>query len=294
MTKLAKGPDHLPWSKNAYVLFNGVNLPNPLHSIFRWTPSPAYKPLFLQTRFSKLLEKTPVLVQIKGRRDPVYTPFLENAHKEWGLLLFSDADLLTMLDHLRWLVEVDQPDGKTVMLNFSDPITAHALFGLYPTHTDNRLFGPIEDIYAVDVIDDTWIRHVRQGQPAPRDGKARYRLNEAQIEAMDEATFRLNVVGLEQHMARFFPDYLPSASKKERFERLYALSRQAYEDGFRTEADIFHYANISHFLSTEPPGAHPRITDLIRTKSEQTPSQRIKQANWLVVEHERARNGARP
>ncbi|RRV05984.1 DUF4123 domain-containing protein [Pseudomonas sp. v388] len=292
MTKLANGPDNLPWSKNAYLLFNGVTLAHPMRRILSWNPSPVYKPLFLQTRFSGLLEKSPVLVQIKGRRDPVYTPFLENAHLEWGLLLFSEADHPTVLAHLRWLVTVDQPVGKAVLLNLSDPATANALFGLYPAHTDNRLFGPIDEIYAAEVVTETWIRHVRQGAVIAHDPKVLYRLTETQIEALDEVSFRLNVIDLDKHMARFFPDYLPCASPKERFERLYELARHAYEAGFRTKADIFHYANTSHFLSTQPPGAHPEIVEVIRNKSGLTPSQRIKQANWLVVERDRAQNGA--
>ena len=292
MSKLASGPEHLPWSKNAYLLFNGINLPHPMRRILGWNHSPVYKPLFLQTRFSGLLEKSPVLVQINGQRDPVYKPFLENAHLEWGLLLFSDADHPTVLAHLRWLVTVDQPVGKAVLLNLSDPPVANALLGLYPTHTDNRLYGPIDEVYAVDVVTDSWVRHARQGAVTAHDPKVLYRLNETQIDALDETSFRLNVIELGQHMRRFHPDYLPCASFKERFDRLDELARDAYNAGFRTKADIFHYANVSHFLSSQPPGAQPEITDLVRNRSALTPSQRIKQANWLVVERARAQTGA--
>lgn len=294
MSTLPSGPADLPWSKNAYLLFNGINLAHPMRRILSWNPSPVYKPLFLHTKFSGLLEKSPVLVQIKGRRDPVYIPFLKHIQEEWGLLLFSDADHPTVLEHLRWLVSVDQPVGKPVMLNLSDPPVANALFGLYPLHTDNRLFGPIDEIYAADVVADSWMRHVRQGSIMPRDDKALYRLNEAQIEALDDVAFRLRVISLDRHMRRFFPDYLASANPRQRFEHVHALARQAYDAGFCTEADIFHYANVSQFLSTQPPEAHTGITDLIRNTSALTPSQRIQQANWLVVEHVRAQAGARP
>jgi hypothetical protein len=288
MSNLASGPADLPWSKNAYLLFNGVTLPYPMRRILAWNQNPLYKPLFLHTRYRALLDKSPVLVQIHGRRDPVYLPFIKHAEAEWGLLMFSDANFQTVLEHLRWLVTVDQPIGPSVLLNLSDPATANALFGLYPVHTDNRLFGPIDELHGADVVQGRWQRHVRDGKAPSHDGSSLYQLNEAQIEALDEVAFRLNLIELEQHMNTFFPDWLPASKARQRFEALHNLASEAYSAGFRTQADIFHYANVSHFLFSAAPGAHPEITDLIRNKSSLTPSQRIQKANWLIVEHERA------
>jgi hypothetical protein len=294
MSSLASGPNNLSWSKNAYLLLNGINLAHPMRQVLSWNCGAVYKPLFLHTRFSGLLDKSPVLVQITGRQDAVYAQFLKHADEEWGLLLFSNADFTAVLKHLRWLVEVDQPVGKSVLLNLSDPMTANALFGIYPTHTDNRLFGPLNEVYAPDVVAESWLQHIRQGSSVTPDRNTPYRLNDEQIAALDEAAFRLNVLELDKHMREFFPDYLPAASSRQRFDTLYDLARQAYDEGFRTQADIFHYANVCHFLANEPEGAHPAITDLVRYKSALTPSQRIQQANWLIVEQERAAAGAQP
>ncbi|MFH7347004.1 DUF4123 domain-containing protein, partial [Pseudomonas syringae group genomosp. 7] len=65
--------------------------------------------LFLQTRFSDLLDHSPALVLIDGPFDPTFSDFLTNACEDWGLLLLCDADHKTVADHMRWLVFVDKP-----------------------------------------------------------------------------------------------------------------------------------------------------------------------------------------
>ena len=109
-------------------------------------------------------------------------------------------------------------------------------------------------------------------------------------QAWGEAGGGIEVGELEQHMRRFFPDYLPDASLAQRYQHLYSLARQAYETGFTTEIDLFHYANVSHFLDTQPPEAHADIRQLLCDVSPLTHSQRVQQANALAVE--RAHAGA--
>ncbi|BAP43610.1 putative uncharacterized protein [Pseudomonas sp. StFLB209] len=291
MSELESGPANLPWSScNAFVLFNAVNVPQLAKTLYQCRGDIDAHPVFLMTRFKDLVDKSPYLAAITDSHDPVYQLFLEQAGKEWGLLLFSQATTDALLQHLRWLLFVDEPGRKPTYLNISDPLVANALFGLYPRHTDNRLFGPIDQLYAVDVIDQRWIRHVREGCAAPDHNAALYCLNPAQTQALGDADLRIKVVELEQHMHRFFPDYLPDASLAHRYQHLYRLARQACEMGFSTEIDLFHYANVSQFLDRQPPEAHADIRQLVLNVSSLTHSQRIQQANALVVE--RARTGA--
>lgn len=217
MTELESGPIDLPWSQNGYLLFNAVRTENLLPRLYQWNPGVDCYPLYNGTRFNALLDVSPVVVGIEGPHDPVLQPFLENAAKVWGLLLFSNADLKTLFEHLRWLVSVDEPVGKATLLNLSDPQVANALFGLYPLQTDNRLFGPIEHVYAVDRFEQCWRHHQRLGEPAINDHQTLYRLSEAQIEALDETSFRSVVSNIDQHMRRHFPEYQTQLDSRERF-----------------------------------------------------------------------------
>lgn len=292
MFEFESGPDDLPWAKNAYLLLNAINLPDLRRKLFEWNPSPVCTLLFLQTRFSELLDISPALIQIDGPYDPTFSSFLTHAREEWGLLLFSDASHKTVADHLRWLVFVDKPAGEACYLNLSDPPVANALLGLHPAHTDNRLFGPIDSVYAADVITEHWIKHERHGESAIHDKTILYRMSDRQMEAISDVAFRLIVISLDQHLRTFFPAYLTSTGLKSRYGHVHALAFTAYEAGFNSEADIFHYANVICFLATQPDDSHPDIRTLMDEKSSLTPSQRIQQANWLAVKRSREQHGA--
>lgn len=287
MSDFESGPADLPWSRPAWLLFNGVNVEHLARTLYRCKSGIDPQPVFLQTRFKDLLNKSPMLVAIDGPYDPLYQMYLKNVWQDWGLLLFSDAPMQAILDHLRWLVFVDEPGRKPTHLNLSDPMVANALFGLHPRHTDNRLFGPIEQVHAADIIHACWLRHVRQGLPPPAQKLPLYSLNPAQVQALGEGNLNIVVIELEKHMRQFVTDYLPYASLPERYQRLHAMACQAYAQGFSTEMDIFHYANVSHFLDTRPIDADSDIRQLLNTSSPLTHSQRIQKANWLVVERSR-------
>lgn len=285
MSELESGPANLPWStRNAFVLFNAINVAHLAKTLYQCRHDIDAHPVFLMTRFKDLVDKSPYLVAIADEHDPIYQLFLEHAWQEWGLLLFSDDTTDALLQHLRWLLFVDEPGRNPTYLNISDPAVANALFGLHPQHTDKRLFGPINELYAVDLINERWVQHVRKGDAAAYQNLALYSLNPEQIQALGDADLRIKVVELEQHMRRFFPDYLPDAGLTQRYQRLYSLARQAYAQGFTTDIDLFHYANVSHFLDRQPPEAHADIRQLLCDVSPLTHSQRIQQANALAVE----------
>ncbi|MEE4706401.1 DUF4123 domain-containing protein [Pseudomonas alliivorans] len=292
MPEFETGPHDLPWSKNAYLLLNPINVPDLTRRMAEWELSGVRTMLFLQTRLRERLDASPALIQLEGPDDPMFVRFLAHAHEEWGLLLFSPADRKTLIDHLRWLMFVEMPTGQTCYMNLSDTSLANALFGMHPAHFDNRLFGPIDHVYAPDRMTEQWGCHPRIGESAPRDPGVPYRLSAEQIEAFGDVMFRLTVVNLDQHLRLFFPDYLPDVSLKTRYEQVHRLASTAYEQGFKSEADIFHYANVVLFLADQPEDSQPPIRALLRDTSELTPSQRIERAHWLVVLHARQQEGA--
>ncbi|MEE5042568.1 DUF4123 domain-containing protein [Pseudomonas alliivorans] len=292
MPEFETGPHDLPWSKNAYLLLNPINVPDLTRRMAEWELSGVRTMLFLQTRLRERLDASPALIQLEGPDDPMFVRFLAHAHEEWGLLLFSPADRKTLIDHLRWLMFVEMPTGQTCYMNLSDTSLANALFGMHPAHFDNRLFGPIDHVYAPDRMTEQWGCHPRIGESAPHDPGVPYRLSAEQIEAFGDVMFRLTVVNLDQHLRLFFPDYLPGVSLKTRYEQVHRLASTAYEQGFKSEADIFHYANVVLFLADQSEDTHPPIRALLHDTSELTPSQRIEQAHWLVVLHARQQEGA--
>lgn len=294
MTQLESGPDNLPWSQNGYLLFNAVRTGNLLPRLYQWNPGINCYPLFIGTRFKELLDVSPVLVVLDGPHDPVLQPFLQNASDLWGLLLFTEADQQSVMEHFRWLVTVDEPVGKATLLNLSDPPVANALFELYPRQTDNTLFGPIEHLYAVDPFQGCWRHHQRQGDSTPKNHSALYRLSAAQIDALDELSFRKKVVTLERHMRQHFPDFQRRLAPQARFAYFLAMAETAYEHGFHSESDILHYANVIEFLDSRPPAACPDIIELLYTSSPLTPSQRVQKANLLTLERGKALSGEQP
>ena len=294
MTDLESGPDNLPWSQNGYLLFNAVRTGNLLQRLYQWNPGINCHPLFLGTRFKGLLDVSPVVVPVEDRYDPVLKGFLENASNIWGLMLFTDADLQTVVDHFRWLVSVDEPTGKTTLLNLSDPPVANALFELYPRHTDNALFGPVEHLYAVDRFEERWRHHQRIGAPRTHDHKTLYCMNEAQIEALDEVSFRNVVINIERHMRSCFPTFQAQLDARQRFAYFLDMAQGAYERGFHSESDLLHFANVMQFLHSQPAGTHPQIIDLLYQSSPLTPSQRAQKANLLALQRARQLQGAQP
>ncbi|WP_426113812.1 DUF4123 domain-containing protein [Pseudomonas sp. DSP3-2-2] len=294
MNELESGPNDLPWSRNGYLLLNAVRTGNLLPRLYQWNPGIRCHPLFLGTRFKELLDVSPVLVVLEGRHDPALQAYLQSAEHIWGLLLFSSAEPQCIVDHLRWLVTVDEPVGKPTLLNLSDPPVANALFELYPMQTDNALFGPVEQIYAVDPYSKVWRQHQRQGEPVISDHKALYRLNAAQIDALNEVNFRNTILKLERHMSRHFPDFQARLNALERYAYFHEMASIAYGHGFHSESDILHYANVMEFLDRQPTAAHPDITDLLYTSSPLTPSQRVQKANLLALERDKQLSGVQP
>lgn len=292
MTMLESGPADLPWSQNGYLLFHAIRTGNLLPRLYQWKPGITCKPLFLDTRFHQLLDISPVLVPLSGPDDPVLLPFLENAINLWGLLLFSDADLDSVTGHLRWLITVAEPVGKPTLLSLWDPPVANALFGLYPEHTGNTLFGPIEHVYALDHFHECW-RHHQRGVEAPVIDRTKlYCLNEAQIDALDEVSFTNLVIKLEQHMRTHFPDFRGQASRSGRLTYFHRMASVAYENGLHSAIDIFHFANVFRFLDSQAPDAHLDIAEMLYRRSTLTPSQRAQQANLMVRQRARELAGA--
>lgn len=271
-------PDDLPWSRKAYLLIDGVSLPEAQRKLYEWAQNVTFDALYRGTHWHELSDLSPCLVCLDGPNDPILQRFIENAHEEWGYLIFGMAGFEDVLRHLRGLISVRVPSGDALLLRLADPAVAHQLLG-----TGNpRLFGPIEQICLPDCMSGIWWQHRRAGEQWEQTEEQPYRLGEAELEALGDVSLRQVVLGLHEHLQTFFPQYRASLRGRARLDHLRELAEQACELGLNSERDIFLYANIFGFLGVQPLESHPDIASLLHEKSSLTPAQRIEQAAKLA------------
>lgn len=274
LLKMPDLPDELPWSSNAFLLLDGVSLREMPRKLYQWSENPRFIQLYGDTRWHEVRELSPCLIQLEGRNDPILHNYLENAGQEWGYLLFSADDLLTVAEHLRSLLTVRVPPEEEMLLRLADPAVAHCLMASGKT----RLFGPIRQLCIPDALDGVWRQHRPCEDRKPYDPATLYSLNETEIEALGAVSFRQTVMDLDEHMNRFFPNYRPILQGRERLKHCFRLAEDAYARGFCSEREITLYANIFGLLGEQALQTHPDIAVLLEERSSLTPLQRIEQA----------------
>ncbi len=283
MLELPSLPHDLPWSVPAYLLLDGVSTPDLPQCLQRWN-SPAYC-LYQGTRWQELADISPYLITLNGADDPLLTYFQESAALEWGFLLFSDADTATLCKHWRRLLAVKHPSTVEVMLRIGDPAVMHQLLDLAQQANSTRWFGPVQHLCLPDGLRATWLQHQRVDHAAP-DTPEIYQLTEGELTALGEAQFHQSVIGLNDHLRRYFPGFMASCADRERLRFAEKTAQQAYEQGFTSEQEITLYANVLGYLAGQPLESHPDIVELLTVPSQQSPLKRVQRAAELA--HERS------
>ncbi|MEB0124047.1 DUF4123 domain-containing protein, partial [Pseudomonas sp. CCI1.2] len=88
----------------------------------------------------------------------------------------------------------------------------------------STLFGPCLRVMVVNAVSDGWRHYTRAGErPAPNHA-ALYRLNERQVELLNEASFDKNVTELYGHMGEFFSYYSMVLQPQHRWQQLGGLA----------------------------------------------------------------------
>jgi hypothetical protein len=277
-------PPGLPWNGGASLVLDGVSVERLPQHLHQWSQNPAFEPLYLGTRWAELVDLSPCLVNIEGQQNPILSQFLANASREWGYLLFSDAPWRQIIEHLRWLTSVRHPQGEEVLLRLADPAVAHALLSHGEQLKDPTLFGPCTQILTADAATGVWHLHQRPGLAPIPDHSQPYRLSEEQLSLLDEVSFRSVVMGLDEHMQEYFPNYRAHATTRQRWEHFHYLASQAYERGYNSEFDITLYANIHGFLGEQALKEHPDLDAQLNTPSAQTPAQRLEQVADIAMQ----------
>lgn len=255
-------PDGLPWTNNAGLLLDAVQLDNLLAKLFGWDCTVTVEVLYLQTRFAQLRDISPCCVRLKGPDDPVLLQFLAHTHEQWGYLLFSDSSWSDMTNHLRWLTTIEHPSGAQMLLRIADPAVAHALLG-DTQHSTSRLFGPFQQAVVINNVNDGWNKYLCPG-PAPTvDHSMPYRLSEVQWSLLETASFSKMISELYLHMREFFPGHQSDLSPAEYWSYLEQLAQCAVAYGHDSESDIWLYANAYGFLGDRAMREDPEILQLL-------------------------------
>ncbi|MDD2050280.1 DUF4123 domain-containing protein, partial [Pseudomonas putida] len=274
MRELPPLPEDLPWTTPAYLLLDGVSVPDLLQRLQRWN-NPVYC-LYLTTRWHELADLSPCLIALSGHDDPLLAYFQEHAALEWGYLLFSNADVHKLCEHWRHLLSVEQAKGLEVMPRIADPAVMHQLFSLAEQAGSARWFGPVTHVCLPDGVDACWRQHAQahQASAEPRT----YRLTDPELTALGDVEFRNAVSGLCEHLHRYFPGFLATVAPSSPRQYVQKIAEQAYQHGFASDQELSLYANVFGYLRGQPLTDYPDIHRLLSESTPDAPLTRVRRA----------------
>ena len=282
-------PNHLPWHLKAYLVLDGVRLPDLAKQLQQWPNPRDY--LFVTTRWHALLDISPCLISLSGPDDPVLRYFKANAVLATGYLLFTQADAATLCTFLRSLIVVQHPSGDEVMMRVADPAVLNQLIIASENPLDSRWLGPSEQICLPDGLHVQWLEHKRPAS-AVATVPSTLRLSDEELTALGEVEFRRFVLRLTRHMTTYFPDVMAQFSETEQRIRAYKLAQIAYAKGFYSAREVTLYANVLGLLLPESVDSYPDIHQLLNQPStSKTPFERVKLAAKLAQAYRHAAQG---
>ncbi|KOY03294.1 DUF4123 domain-containing protein [Pseudomonas nunensis] len=281
-------PTDLPWNdQTAYVLLDGATFRQLPERLKQLSPGVSTVALYDCPPFTELQDISPLLAVIEHPDAPVFQFYLEHAHEEWGVLLFSSAPAHGVAQHLRKLLTVELPEGLPVILRLADSAVAGALFG----SSDPRLFGPVSCLVTPDSVSANWHRHQPRVSECP-ELPTPYRLSPEQNSALDHADRRRVLLQLDAHLLRYFPERQRGGTVAQRWPPLEQLFEEAKALRLSSQSELFYYANVMAWLDGSPLDQHPHIDRLLHTPSLQSPGERVALAADLA--HQWAIQRGRP
>jgi hypothetical protein len=264
-------PEDLPWNEQqAFLLLDGATLSDLPERMKQLSPGPSTVALYDSAPFTALQDISPLLVAIEQPDEPIFQFYLQQAHEEWGVLLFSPEPAHGVAQHLRKLLTVEMPEGLPVILRLADAAVARALFG----NGDQRLFGSLSCVVTADSVDANWHRHQPRSSERP-DLPTPYRLSPEQNAALDHADRRRVLLELDAHLLAHFPERYGGETVAQRWPMLEQVEAEASTLGLSSQSELFYYANVMARLDGSPLGQHPEINRLLHSPSLQPIGERI-------------------
>ncbi|VVN07283.1 DUF4123 domain-containing protein [Pseudomonas fluorescens] len=288
MKLLTSLPEDLPWSEQqAFLLLDGTTLGDLPERLKQLSPGATTVALYDCPSFTALRDISPLLVAVQQPDEPLVQFFLEYAHEESSVLLFSTAPAHDVAQHLRKLLTVELPEGLPVVLRLADAAVAQALFG----SGDQRLFGPIVCVVMADSVSTDWQRHQPRLPDCP-ELTMPYRLSPELNAALDRVDRRRALLELDAHLLKYFPDRHGGETVAQRWPMLEQLEAEAGALGLSSPSELFHYANVMAWLDGTALEQHPSIAHLLHSPSLQPPGERVALAADLAQRW--ASQGGRP
>ncbi|MFJ7793015.1 DUF4123 domain-containing protein [Pseudomonas sp. NPDC096950] len=273
-------PADLPWNEQqAFVLLDGATLSNLPERLKQLSPGANAVALYDCPSFTALRDISPLLVAAQQPDEPLVQFYLEHAHEEWGVLLFSRDSAHAVAQHLRKLLTVELPEGVPVFLRLADAAVARILF----SSGDQRLFGPLSCVVTADGVEGDWQRHQPLLAECP-DLPTPYRLSAEQNSALEQVDRRRVLLELDAHLLRFFPESQRGATVSQRWPMLEQLEAQANTLGLSSQSELFYYANVMASLDGSSLEQHPPINRLLHTPSLQPIGERIALAADMALQ----------
>ncbi len=271
-------PEDLPWADHrSFLLLDGATRPDLPALVARLAPAASKLALYDYPPFYALRDVSPLLVTVQQPDEPIFQFYLEHAHEEWGVLLFSQEPAHSVAQHLRKLLIVEPAEEHKTLLRLADAGVAHALFG----SGDQRLFGPLSCVVTADHLGANWHRHAPR-LPQPAELPTPFRLSPEQNAALNQVDRRRALLELDTHLLRFFPRYLVGETVAERWPRLEQLAAEASTLGLSSQSERYYYANVMAWLNGSTLDQHPHIAQLLHAPSLQSPGERVALAAHLA------------
>lgn len=288
MKLLTSLPEDLPWSEQqAFLLLDGATLSDLPERLKQLSPGASTVALYDCPSFTALRDISPLLVAVQHPDEPLVQFYLEHAHEESSVLLFSPDSAHAVAEHLRKLLTVELPEGLPVLLRLADAAVARILFG----SGDQRLFGPLSCVVTADGVEVNWQQHQPRLAECP-ELLTPYRLSAEQNSALDHADRRRVLLELDTHLLRHFPERHGNETVAERWPMLEQLEAEAGALGLSSQSELFYYANVMASLDGSSLDQHPQINRLLHTPSLQSLGERVALAADLA--HQWASQRGRP
>ncbi len=131
-------------SAQAFVLIDGLLLPDALKTLYGRGETLEIDPLYLGTRWDGLKDKGPILVQASDRLRDEWQQ--QDHWQACSCLLHSPAPRSAIIGHLRHFICPPDHLGNASLLRFADPLVLHFWLASQEQAHRNRTLGPIERV----------------------------------------------------------------------------------------------------------------------------------------------------
>lgn len=137
-----------PPSQANYLLIDGASRPGALVGLYQRHEVFEIDPLYLSTRWKALYELGPILVKPLSGSALLSDWLVDEALWADSTLIFSEASIQELANHLRRLITPPDCSGGSGLLRFADPLVVHFWLSSF-SGSDNLHLGPIQHWWMV-------------------------------------------------------------------------------------------------------------------------------------------------